>query len=179
MIPLEQNEEVLLEVRKHWFILFVETVGFLILALVPFILFSEGVTTKIYKFVGISLGWGFLGAFLAASWFLLLWVGFFIRWTTYILDVLILTNKRVVYVNQQGLFSRRVSTSRLDRVQDVASEVAGVIPTLLNFGTITVQTAAEEREFIIRGIPNPIAVKEQILATHHKAIAEPQRVTLA
>ena len=75
----------------------------------------------------------------------MVWVLFFIKWTDYYLDVFILTDRRVIYITQKGLFSRRIATSRLDRVQDVSAEVTGMMPTFLNYGDVHVQTAGEEK----------------------------------
>ena len=72
---------------------------------------------------------------------------------------------------QKGLFYRDISTCRLNRIQDVTVEVRGLIPSLLDFGTITVQTAGEEDNFIIHGMPHPYEIKRAILEESRKHVA--------
>jgi len=84
-------------------------------------------------------------------------------WTDYYLDVWTVTDKRIIDQEQQGLFHRRTSVFRIERIQDVTIEVRGIVATLLNFGDIHVQTAGEAQEFIMYGIAHPKYVREIIL----------------
>ena len=56
----------------------------------------------------------------------------------------------------------KIATTRLSRVQDINSEVRGMMQTFLNFGDITIQTAGVDRQFVIKGIENPINVRENL-----------------
>lgn len=164
MITLEPNEQLIARIQKHWFLFAAQCVVYAALAIAPLVAvqyFPWG-----SSFPGSHAA---LGAFLWSAWLLVLWVGLFISWTNYYLDILIITTKRLIYVNQIGLFSRRVSISRLDRIQDATGEIHGLIPTLLDFGEITIQTAAEEQAFVIRDIPNPAHVKTLILKAQEEA----------
>ncbi len=82
----------------------------------------------------------------------------------------VITNKRLIDVEQFGFFHREVSTLRMEQIQDITVETRGIVATLLNFGNIHVQSAAESREFTIRGIPNPKKIKELIFKQHDRAI---------
>jgi uncharacterized membrane protein YdbT with pleckstrin-like domain len=67
-----------------------------------------------------------------------------------------------------GVFHREISTTRLARIQDINSEVKGVFQTFLNFGDVTIQNAGMDRQFVIRGIENPVSVRENL----EKAISQ-------
>lgn len=166
MINLEQNEKIILEIRKHWFILFAEAL-FLVLLIVSSIVvfFVASTTINLSKVIDWHIQLS-----LAAAWFLLIWIAFFIIWTDYYLDVFILTDKRIIDIEQKGIFSREISTLRLDRIQDVTVEVKGIIATLLNFGDICIQTAGEEKRFIIKEIPRPYKIKASLMAEYNEAI---------
>lgn len=56
-------------------------------------------------------------------------------------NAFVLTNFRVIDVDQRGLFDRTVSEAVYDRIQDVSYHVKGVWGTMLHYGTIIVQTA--------------------------------------
>lgn len=105
-------------------------------------------------------------------WLLILWILLFIMWTNYYLDMLILTDKKVIRVEQNALFSREMSSFRLDRLQDITVEVNGIIATVLNFGTVYIETAGEKEEFVMRGVGHPYEVKNKIFLESQRQIEE-------
>ncbi|MHB8651727.1 MAG: PH domain-containing protein [Minisyncoccota bacterium] len=158
MITLGQDEHVIDEIHRHWFIFFGQAVVFVVFAILP---------TLLFPFLGYASGIlpgnvTYAALFLFSLWVLILWVGIFIAWTTYYLTVLIITNKRIIFVHQFGLFARKISIAPLDRVQDTTGDVEGILSTFLNFGTLEIQTAAEEEEFTISGLPDPSSIKSTI-----------------
>jgi uncharacterized membrane protein YdbT with pleckstrin-like domain len=73
------------------------------------------------------------------------------------------TNDRILNIEQQGLFSRTVSELDLINIQDVTSEVKGIIPTIFNYGTVHVQTAGEAARFVFEQVPAPERIRQRIL----------------
>lgn len=100
---------------------------------------------------------------LASAFFLGGWLFIFQSFIDYWLDVFILTDKRILDIEQGGLFSRTVSELRLYRTQDVTAEVKGILHTLLDYGDVYVQTAGEQERFHVRNIPHPNNVAKLIL----------------
>ena len=94
----------------------------------------------------------------------------FHAWVDYYLDLLIITNERVITIRQDGLFHRAISELRLYRVQDVYSEVKGLFPTIFKYGNIEVQTASGEDRFIFKHLPHPERVASQIMELHEKYV---------
>lgn len=155
-----ESEIVLRVVHRHWFdiathffviILFVAML-FGSLSLIPF-LYPEALGTEMFRFV----------LFIQNSLILLVWLYAFLIWIDYFFDVWIITNERVINIEQKGLFVRAVSELKFSRIQDVTSEVSGMIPTILNFGDVKVQTASEEDYFLFRRVPDPYHVKDVIM----------------
>ena len=99
---------------------------------------------------------------------LFIWNFFFILWLDYYLDAWIVTTERIINIEQRGFFSRDISELKLTKIQDVTSEIIGVIPTLLNYGNIYVQTAGETERFTFYQIPNPNYVKNIIVELQEK-----------
>ncbi len=58
----------------------------------------------------------------------------------------------------------------MDRIQDITIDVRGVIPTLMGFGNLHVQTAGMHNEFNIMEVPNPYDVKDRITRIHDQAV---------
>lgn len=162
---LEENEDVLAVVRRHWFILLLKTVTPLILMVLPFILVPLILQNQILAdMVGSVAVGGSVLTFASALWVLFMWLMIFYGWTDYYLDIWTVTNLRVIAIDQRGLFRRSVASFRYERLQDINIEVYGLIATFLDFGTLEVQTAGHgESEFIIHGVPHPREVKAQIL----------------
>jgi len=167
MIGLEQGEKVLAVVRRHWF-LFALDIGLLvILAVVPPIVIAL-VPNNAFVGMPISGQADELGLFLYCLWLLFLWVAIFVRWTDYYLDIWVVTDKRVIDVEQKGLFNREITTASLERIQNVTINVRGLFATLLGFGDVQIETAgAELHQIVIRSSNNPERVKEMILRASH------------
>jgi uncharacterized membrane protein YdbT with pleckstrin-like domain len=101
--------------------------------------------------------------FLITLYLGLLMAFLFFEWADYYLDTWIITSRRIIDVEQNGLFDRHIAEIPLSRVQDITIEVKGLIETLLHFGTIRIQTAGE-RDFFIHDVPHLQELKDAILA---------------
>ncbi len=161
---LEPNEHVVLQVRKHWFLFLAELLPYAIIAVIPFalpkLLVLAPPLAKYASYFDYStqLARAVLGVWLLVTW-TLAWGVF----TRYFLNAWVLTNERIVDIKQRAYFSREVSSLFLSRVQDVTTNVVGVLPSLLGIGDIKVQTAAEEVDFVMHGIPRPEVMRDVIL----------------
>lgn len=158
MIAFDEDEYVIHVVHKHWYVFAVRIVVMLILTVVPLAalpilgLFTPQNEIFIYT----------LFTFAYSLFLILLWMTGFLMWTDYYLDMAIITNKRILDIEQRGLFSREVSAMRFETIQDITSDVEGIIPTFLNFGNLYIQSAATTREFVLTEIAKPDLVKEII-----------------
>jgi uncharacterized membrane protein YdbT with pleckstrin-like domain len=162
-LSLESDEKILIQVRKHWFILAVQIFGLVGAALLPVVMYQLAkyfVPAVMGTMVNTALV-----IYAYTAWLILLWMRVFSIWTNYYLDVWTLTNKRLVAVDQRGLFSRTTASFRLERLQDIFISVNGLIATFLDFGTLELQTAGEDTNFKEYGMPSPGNLKALILST--------------
>ncbi len=176
MIQIPRDENIILVLRKHWFVLFVEALVFVFLALLPLVVMA--IAGSILN-LGFNSAIATLGTTAYLIWLVVLWIGFFIFWTDYYLDIWIITDKRIIDIEQKGLFSRTTSALRHDNIQDSTISQPGFISSLLGFGTIQVQSAAADVEIIIPYARSPQRVKELIMNLHDKTLDEAQTVRLA
>ncbi len=159
MLKLNENEKILTVIRKHWFVMARTIVVFVVLLLLPPTVLS------LLPFVTIEFDPAVVGPLtnlFLSLYIMVLLIFLFLLWMDYYLDMWIITNERIIDVEQQGLFHRQVAEIPLQHVQDVTIEVKGVIETFLKFGTIRIQTAGE-REFKIEFVPNLYEAKDLIL----------------
>ncbi len=94
--------------------------------------------------------------------------GLFTIWILYYLNYQIITNERVVDVDQKNILNRLTSELHLYNLQDVSVEVKGIIATVFDFGTVYIQTAGVKQNFEFEDIPNPHAVAKLILDLYEK-----------
>lgn len=166
LVQLEDGEHIVLEIRRHLFVFYARIAFIVVLFFIP--LFFAPLLISTASAAGAP--GGIMFTFYFFVWLLALWVIFFMHWTDYYLDVWIVTNRRVIDVEQKGVFHFEVSTFRLEQIQDVTIEVKGVLATFLKFGTIHIHTAGESPDFVIRDAANPIDVKEALIRTHGTAM---------
>lgn len=172
MIKLEEGEQILYVARKHWFIFASETIFLLVFALLPAALLFIPATLFDQALAAIGIGEHHIPVitFFWSLWLMLLWVLFALFWTNYYLDVWILTNHRVLDIDQIGLFHRKISAIRYDHIQDATVHIPGLLATMLNFGTVEIRTASNET-FKFKGVAHPSFLKERIMSEHHRVHA--------
>lgn len=164
-LNLDPDENVLIEVRRHWIIFLGHATALLFSAILPFVIFTivKMFAPSFLDFVTIQGNNYALFTFLYSLWLLFLWVSFFVEWTKYYLDVWYVTEKRIIDIDQKSLFSREVSNLRFDRIQDVTVDTHGFWAILFGFGNIRVQTAAEDStSFYMSTVANPEALRRVI-----------------
>lgn len=158
-IQLEPEEKVLKLVRKHWFVIVTKLIGSFVALLFPFFLLFLLAVIPNQLLAGADLTiahYTTLIIFGVAAWSILVIMAGFATWTHYYLDLWIITDRRIIVIDQVAFFNRNVSMFRLERLQDIEFLMRGIIPTLLNFGTIRAQTAGEsESNFKTKGLPDP------------------------
>lgn len=165
-IRLEPGETILVQTRRHWFIIVAQIVSVALTALFPLLLIpviNNFLTGVAGTDATIGTYWAPL-LYLYCLYLTFLWMGIFSLWTNYYLDVLTVTDRRIVIVNQKGFFWRNVASFRLERMQDINIEVNGLIPTMLDYGTVEIETASDsDDDFTAHQIPHPADIKATIL----------------
>lgn len=157
-IALEKDEVVLKTVRKHWFVIATELATIAVVAILPFFLF---ILYEIYSQTFASYGVNIplnpsAVTFVITLWLLFSLIAGFTTWTHYYLDLWLITDRRIISVDQIHFFNRNVAIFRLERLQDIEFQVHGFIPTFLDFGTLSAQTAGHhDHNFRSTGMPQP------------------------
>lgn len=100
---------------------------------------------------------------LGSIFFLFSWLFLFQYFMDYYLDTWIVTTKRIINIEQSGLFHRTMSELRLYRVQDVTASIHGFWATIFNYGEVEIQTAGEKIHFVFEQVKNPNHISKVIL----------------
>lgn len=154
---LEADEKVIRTVRAHWFIIGIELAGVAIFSILPplTLVILANITETNELFSGIFDNMALL-VFGCLTWLFFCIVAAAMMWTHYYLDLWVITDRRIIVIDQVAFFNRKVSSFRLERLQDIKVRISGFLPTLLNFGTLRAQTAsAAESNFVSPNLPAP------------------------
>jgi membrane protein YdbS with pleckstrin-like domain len=156
-----QDEKIVLFLRRHWFAVLSLVVSFTLLTVIPIglaLYFWDTFSTWLREpFFGVGL------SVVISIYFLCVWLVTATGFTDYYLDTWIVTNERIINIEQHGLFQRTASELSLTTVQDVTAEISGVLETVFKYGNVEIQTAGEKKRFEFRHVPHPERVKESIM----------------
>jgi hypothetical protein len=155
---IENDEHVLIVVRKHW-------AGLAAIYLLACILIISIVALTVFvvpdlKLSSATLGLTSMGAMVVG---LIFAVVLSVMVYVYKKSSLTLTDRSLVQIIQRSLFNKKVSRLSMSNVEDVNAEQKGIIASMLGYGTLTVQTAGEEDNFVFSFCPNPNFYAEKIL----------------
>jgi len=172
MITLLKDEEIILIQRRHWLPFLFEILPLAILTCLPFIfalfIFGGYLPSNLNN---VFLNYKNYYFFFSFVFIFILWIISIVLWTNYYLDIIIITNKRIIDIEQFSFFSRDESEVRFEDIEDVKIEINGFWESLLKFGNIYIQTAAESGEFKIKNIENPEKIKD-IISLQKEKVAE-------
>lgn len=165
---LESGETVIATVRKHPLIVILQLIPFIILALIPSLLpaltsFLSGMNADLPFLDYLSAGnpWT---RFVIGMYWLFLWIGAFGIFTDFYLDHWVITSHRIMSIDQEGFFDRRVASLHLNRVQDVLTDIHGLLGELFGYGTLSVESAGDDQSrFRIYGIKNARHIRDLIM----------------
>lgn len=162
---LQQWEKIELVLQRHWICLMY--IFWYLIFLVISVLFI------LYFKESLILPKGFLDIILIfyISIFLLY---IYIRWMSYELDLFIITNKRIISLEQISFLDRHFSECFFEKVQEVNAKTVWILPNLLNFWVVTIHTASEKSEFEMLFLPDPYenASKISNIASQYKKNGE-------
>jgi uncharacterized membrane protein YdbT with pleckstrin-like domain len=175
LVEFDQDEELICEIRKHPFGLFlVYATGFfislaiiIISALVLFAFANDplevGSTNNSIRtitlivaliMVVLTLGATAIGAYLYRS------------------NIIFVTSEKLAQVLYISLFNRKISQLSLGDIQDVTVEQNGFLPRLFKYGTVVVETAGEQNNYIFTYTPDPYIVSKHIVGAHERNLAK-------
>lgn len=158
MIELQQDEQVQRIIRRYWLTLTPQLVmGIFFFWLPPALLFLA--IDPRFSFISYFLSYLKIGMML---YYLIFLCSLFYVWMDYYLDITIITNQRILLIEQKGLFNRQVTSVPRDKIQDITVRKRGVLQTFFDFGDIQLQTAGEEN-YSMKDVFQPNEAKNYLL----------------
>jgi membrane protein YdbS with pleckstrin-like domain len=166
LIQQKSYERIEYVLRRHPLTFVPNVLMFLVLLAVPFALslllssafpdlFADAV---IYPMIVLAI----------AGYLLLTTLFFYTQFVDYYLDIWIVTNDRVIDIEQFGLFSRSITEIDLFRLQDVTTDIHGVFATFFKYGNVTLTTASSNPNIVFRNISNPNQIRNDLISLSHE-----------
>ncbi|MFN8507986.1 MAG: hypothetical protein U0547_10530 [Dehalococcoidia bacterium] len=151
---LQPQETVVLFARRHWMYLALQVGKVALLGIVPaaLVLIGAGFT------VGLGGTFGRVLLLLTAAWLVYWAIRTYFAWYRYQHDIWVVTDQRIVDSLKRHWFHHRMASADLVDIEDIAVDREGLLQTAFNFGNLRCQTAGEQPNFILAGIPKPSAV---------------------
>ncbi len=142
----EAKEEIILLLRRHW----VTNIPWILIAILMIVLPPFVRTFPFFTFLPSRFQ-----LMVVIIWYLLTVAFAFEQFLIWFFNVNIITDERIVDIDFYSLLYKEVSDCPIDRIQDVTYKMGGVGRTILNYGDILIQTAAEVTQFEFHAIPMP------------------------
>ena len=176
---LHAGEQVVLKVRRHPLILVGQLIPIALLDYLPYLLPGIGtylMATNPASMIDFAALLSFDNpwmTFVVGIYWLFLWMITFGAFTDYYLDQWVVTNERIIEIDQKSFWHRTVSSLFLNRVQNVETDVDGFFNTLFGFGRVSVESAgAEINRIRMSSLGNPEHVRDVILREHARYVKE-------
>jgi membrane protein YdbS with pleckstrin-like domain len=166
----DEDEQLLADVRRYWLgrlgiiLTGAVLVGLLIgfAASLPYLTKSININyTTQFKAV-VSLLFLITGLLIVAGTLVTIWI--------YNQSRMLITNENVVEIRQMSLFSRKVAHLNMINVEDVSVVRKGILQTLFNYGTMTIETAGEQQNFVFLNTPTPDEYRKIVINAHEQSI---------
>jgi hypothetical protein len=161
LFPGQQaNERIHLIFRQHWIILFMRLFFWIVMALVYLGIDYVSLT---YAAQYLSPEYMPLVEVLKIAYVMFLALGLFMILVLYYLNTNIITNERIVDIDQPSLLHHTISELHLNQIEDVTAEVHGLLENFFDYGNVYIQTAGETQRFVFHSAPNPTKITKLIL----------------
>lgn len=145
-ISTDDEEVVLLLLRKHWVTNLNWIFTGLILLVVPSVLvYFPQISVIPVQFLVVAI----------LFWYLVSLAYILEKFLSWFFNVYIVTDERVFDVDFYNLVDRDISDADIEDIQDVTSAIRGAIRTWFDYGDIQIQTSAEIPEIEFEAVPHP------------------------
>lgn len=154
------DEKIYIAVREHPMIL-VMRLGLWLFLLVFYIIFKVyglGLIGDVFSGTGVVIL-----SLVEQVYAMFLLLALLIIFVVYYLNLYIVTNIRIVDIDQMGLFKHQISILNIAQIEDVTSDTNGILGTIFDYGTVYIQTAGAKERFEFSNVPQPAKLSKIII----------------
>lgn len=175
LIEFDPDEQLICEIKKHPIGLFIIYMTGIFVGLAVFLLLVVGSLFLSND----PLGFGDQSALLQATVAIvggiltvLVVLGTALGAYMYKSNVVLVTSEKVAQLLYRTIFDRKISQLSLGDVQDVTVNQKGILARMFNYGTLIIETAGEQANFIFTFTPMPYERAKDIVGAHERNVAQ-------
>jgi hypothetical protein len=155
----ESDEKIELFLRRHWVANLPWIITSIFIATIPFIVLQIDQILGLNIFVKVPLQLLLGGLIIYYMLIMAYVIESFVFWY---FNVDIITSAHIVDINFYSLLSREVNEIGLEDIEIVSRRASGILDSLLDFGDVIVETAAETKNIELATISKPDFVVNKI-----------------
>lgn len=148
---LNDNEEILLFLRRHFITNVPWIVQGALLMLLP-VLIGIFLTALGLRTSQIPASLSF---FSLLFYYLLVFEFFFLNFVNWFYNISLVTNQRVIDIDFRVLFSKHIAATKIVQIEDVSLSEVGLIRSIFDYGDVRIQTAGTAERFEFLAVPHP------------------------
>lgn len=158
-----EDEDIILLVREDIVVLIFRAVGLYLVFFILLLLrvFASGIGDIVWISLYDTVLFGIA---------IMLTVAFLVIFHNYYLSLQIITSERIIDIDQTNLFRREVSSTTIDKIEDVTHKKTGILNLLFNYGDVIIQTAGRSGSeagdgvngFVFNNVPSPSEIAHLI-----------------
>jgi hypothetical protein len=152
---LEEGEEILFVVHRHW----------LVLKKKIWKASTFGVLPPVVLFYFFPAFWPVF-----AIWFSIGVFAYFMKFLEWAFDCLLVTNLGVIDIERKGIFDNTSKRLEYETIDGVSYTLKGFLPTVLNYGDIIVDKMGSDISINLDDAANPKVVSKKIMECQEKYI---------
>jgi len=154
----DRDEHIVLLLRQHPAVYIPQVLIVIGMLLIPLLILP------LLKLLEVDLGAGdaFFGLGIVILWIMIAVSFVMVNFFKWFFNVYIVTTQRIIDIDFDNLFSHRVSEAQLEKIEDVSHTSVGMWAVIFDYGSVYIQTAAEQREFEFTNVPRPRDVQDTI-----------------
>lgn len=169
----DPSEVILKQGLKHpigvWFILAITIIAIVMVLVGASLLLTDSLLFGASSFSAEAKA---LGSFVALILCAVIGAISFAAMIVYRKSRMILTNQKIVYIRYHSLFSREISQLNIGEVEDVNVAQHTVWDRMFNMGTLTIETAGEQNNYVFTHVVHPHEFARLTIQAHEGSIAE-------
>ncbi len=99
-------------------------------------------------------------------WTLLVFLWALHKYILWLINVYIITDKRLISVNYRSLVHKLVQETPLNRIHNISSETKGLVSSLFKIGDVIVQIASLTHPLVLHNLKHPEKLKDFLWSAH-------------
>ncbi|NCO12501.1 MAG: hypothetical protein COZ34_00550 [Candidatus Pacebacteria bacterium CG_4_10_14_3_um_filter_34_15] len=141
-----ESEQIVLVLRRHLITQINSVLIVLVMLFLPLLFSASQIFSFLplsYRFI-LTIGW-----YLATAGYSL---ECYFKW---FYRVFIVTDERIIDVDFISMIYKDVSTTKIDKIEDITSTTIGFLSSIFDYGTVIIQTAGTQQELEFEDVPQP------------------------